>query len=187
MAYTRIQQFTPRTYTARYTPVTYRAPAVSLRQSLRLPSAMQLNRYNMSGAGYVGPRISQNNSVARQFYSNVNATSIRSGTNKFGPWIPSMKPGAMDSFRAWHSTASKALDRDMRAMQAMQASQPPQIIYKYNPVNRGNAVNSLVNNQNFNREGWRSYSGQGGRTSARNDMNRFSINNTSAGAINRMR
>ena len=191
MAYTRIAQFMPsysyRAPVYRSAPVAYRPAFLSVplrtylyyNQGRVLPSAMQLNRWNMTG-GYA-PRSSLGNPALASRLATIDAVmrNRSMGSNKFGPFVPTYNVGALQSFRNWHATAQAASARDAMAFRN---SQPGPTIYKIRPgsqarVNRGMSAYPQNKNQNTSGQGLGSYGRYGTPF----------INTTSSGAINRMR
>lgn len=168
--------------------------APTLRQTLKLPGAMALTRANMSGPGYMGPRISQNNPIATKFYNNVNATANRSGTNRFGPWIPTMDVNGLNSFRSWYNTATNAYDRDIKqrfAMMTAQGDQPPKIVFRNTGGSSGGFRNfgQVFGIGSSNNQGWKyqNTSGQKSKSSYKSGNSKGYFVNSSANAgFNRM-
>lgn len=194
----------PVRYVPRYTPPVYRsAPKVQastarfgfapLRQVMRLPGAMQLNRYNMGGPAPRGPRNLAPNmqkSFENTYYSMYGAGTTGSG--RFGPRVPTPNLGALDSFRNWHSTAQNAVIRDMKAYQAYQASLPP--IIKYRNPRTGEITDTPYSKLGLNKFGqnqnWRyqqNNARQGSNSSYSSGMSQFAINSPSGVGINKMR
>lgn len=157
-----------------------------------MPSAMQLNRYNITGTPS-GPRaLSPNLSRA---YSNIYASTYGVGTTgsgRFGPRVPSASIGGLSNFRNWHNTSQNAVQRDMFARQAMIANQPP--IVKYRNPRTGEISDTPFSNLSLNRFGnnqnWRYQRNSAGQSPNRgysSRMSQFAINAPSGVGLNRMR
>jgi hypothetical protein len=161
-----------------------------LRVVLRLPSAMQLNRSNMSGPRVSGPRVSANNPVARSFFSNANSQFMNRSITK-GPWVSSFGRLGTGGGRMAQMLGERNSVRAFKNSVNQTRNAPP--VVKYRDPRTGAVTDfpvSRVNLGRFGSQGWRANQNIAGQTSKRgysSGMSQFAINTPSGVGINRMR
>ncbi len=155
-----------------------------LRVVMRLPSAMQLNRSNMSGPRVSGPRVSANNPVARSFFSSANSQFMNRSITK-GPWVSSFGRLGTGGGRMAQMLGERMSVEAFRrnAMQNANKSSAP--IIKYRDPASGMGLNKFGNNQ-----AWRFQQNNARQTSNKgysSGMSQFAVNTPSGVGLNRMR
>lgn len=194
----------PARYVSSYRPSSYRsAPRVQasaprfgfapLRQVLGLRGAMGLNRTNMSGPGYYGPRVSQGNPIARNFYNVVNSqANLRTITK--GPWVPSFGGLGISAGRTAQARGEAMSVRAFQRAVMENARQNRQTIVKYRDPRTGAVSDTPFSNMGLNRfgsnQGWRYQQNSARQTGNRRysgGMSQFGINSPSGMGVNQMR
>lgn len=164
-----------------------------LRQVMGLTGAMGLNRSNMSGPRYSGPRVSQGNPIARSFYNTINnQANLRTITK--GVNVPSFGGVSLSNFRMAQARGERMAYNTWRNAVLANARANQQTIVKYRDPRTGAVSDTPFSNMGLNRfgsnQGWRYQQNSARQTGNRRysgGMSQFGINSPSGVGVNQMR